>query len=107
MSCMIVYCFNERESAEMVCLRIRRGRLRGGGVGIRGNSNRVLDKPFIDSFGWVCHEHPAPEICLREHVGEGSRMVYMETVALSVFAQYTRISLSTASVKSYWGSGHA
>jgi hypothetical protein len=34
-------------------------------------------------------------------------MVYMETVALSVFAQYTRISLSTASVKSYWGSGHA
>jgi hypothetical protein len=101
MSCMIVYCFNERESAEMVCFRIRRGRLRGGRVGIRGNSNRVLDKPFINSFSWVCHKHPAPEICLREHVGQGSRVVYMETVVLSVFAQCTRISLLTASVKSY------
>lgn len=80
MSCIIVYCFNERESAEMVGLRIRRRRLRGGRVGIRRNANRVLNKPFVYGFSWVCHEHSAPKICLREHEGEGSGVVDVKTV---------------------------
>ena len=107
MGCMIVYCFNKRESAEMVSLGVRRRRLRRSGVGIRGYANRVLNKPFIYGLGGVCHEHSPPEICLREHVRKGSGMVDVKTAATSVFAQCTRISVLNASIKSFGGSGHA
>lgn len=103
MGCMIVYCFNERESAKMVCLRVWRRRLRGG-VRVRRNTNGVLNQPFIDSFCGMCHKHSAPEVCLREHVGEGGGVIDMKTVVMSVFVQYTIISAQNASGKLYIGS---
>ena len=99
MGCVIVYCFNEGKGTEMVCLRVWRRRLRGG-VRVRGNTNGVLNQPFIDSFCGVCHKHSAPEVCLREHVGEGGCVVDMKTVVMSVLVQCTRISALNANVKS-------
>lgn len=100
MGCMIVYCFNERESAKMVCLRVWCRRLRGG-VRVRRNTNRVLNQPFIDSFCRMCHKHSAPEVCLREYVGKGGGVIDMKTVVMSVFAQCTIIFAQNASGKSY------
>jgi hypothetical protein len=79
--CMIVYSFDLRESVEMIFLRIDRlgGRIRGCPT----NPNTVLDEPFVDSFGRVCHEDTAFEIGLCENIWQRSSMVDMETVGES------------------------
>lgn len=78
MSGVIVDRFNLRKGTEMVLLGIHRliGWI-GRGV---SNSDAVLDKPSVDSLGWMCHEDPALEVGLGQDVRQRGGVVDVETV---------------------------
>lgn len=58
----------------MVGFCVQRGSLIGCGGSI-ADSDRVLYEPLVDCFGGVRHEDSSFEICFRQDVGQGSRMV--------------------------------
>lgn len=64
----------------MVLLGIQSGAL----IRRRGraaHTHIILDQPFVDGFGGVCHEYTALEIGLAEHIGERGGMINMETMS--------------------------
>lgn len=39
-----------------------------------------MDEPFVDGLSGVCHENAAFEVGLAEDIGEGGRVVNVETI---------------------------
>lgn len=83
MGCVEVDGFDLVERGDVVLFGVEGGTLIGGGRSI-GHSDRVLDQPFVDGFGWVGHEDSAFEIGFCKDVREGGCMVEMETERFSV-----------------------
>lgn len=78
MSRIEVYCFDLCEGGNVVLFGVERSALVRGG-GRVGYPDRVLDQPFIDGFGWMCHEDSAFKVGFGEDVRESGCVVEMET----------------------------
>ena len=61
-------------SVDWLGCRVRRG---------ISHTDTVLDEPFVDGLGGMCHEHSAPEVGLRQYVGKRGRVIDMETKLVS------------------------
>jgi hypothetical protein len=65
---------NQRQGRQVIMFGIQRRTLirRRGRI---ADSHIVLDEPFVDGFGRMCHEHSAFEIGLAEDVGKSGRVI--------------------------------